>query len=112
MVSDFAKKVGGADRHQPFLEDGELRRHGGRGTSGNPVSEGRPTTMAFFRDGRAAIYNVPRSNGAAVPVRGARGPRCPDALLRESQRPRRRPRTLLPRSATPHRCLVSERTGR
>lgn len=73
VVSDFAKKVGAqiAINANFFSKTESCGVTAGEGHLWAPVSEGCPMTLAFFSDGRAAIYNVrARSNGAAVPTAG------------------------------------------
>jgi len=73
VVSDFAKRVGAqiAINANFFSKSESCGVTAGSGHLWAPVSEGCPLTMAFFRDGRASIYDVKALKpGESVPTSG------------------------------------------
>lgn len=73
VVSDFAKNVGAqiAINANFFSKTESCGVTAGAGHLWSPVTEGCPMTMAFFRDGRAAIYDgKAQGAGAGVPTAG------------------------------------------
>lgn len=73
VVSDFAKKVGAqiAINANFFSKSESCGVTAGEGHLWTAVYEGCPMTMAFFRDGRASIYNgKSRPKGESVPTLG------------------------------------------
>lgn len=73
VVSDFAKKVGAqiAVNANFFSKTESCGVTAGAGHLWTPVTEGCPMTIAFFRDGKAAIYDGKAfAKGAGVPTSG------------------------------------------
>jgi exopolysaccharide biosynthesis protein len=72
VVSEFARKVGAqiAVNANFFSRTESCGVTAGGGRLWAPVTEGCPMTMAFFRDGRATIYDVKAIRPSGVPTEG------------------------------------------